>query len=103
MPRVSNRKKRELRAIELRAILDPAKHDGYRAELERLEQWLALDDELSAWPQRPRGRPKRLPNGGAMAAAPKRRRGRPPKYGASSTQVPARARRKRGRPRKVLA
>ena len=44
MPRLSDRKRRQLHAAELRVILDPAGQEGYKAELARLEQWLALDD-----------------------------------------------------------
>jgi len=79
MPRLSNRKKRELRAEELRRILDPAGHEGYKAELARLEQWLKLDDELTALaaPARKRGRPKGHKRKPGSPGAPKRKRGRP--------------------------
>ena len=84
MPRLSDRKRRELRAKELRVILDPAGHEGYKAELARLEQWLALDDELAA------------------GTGPARKRGRPPKGRTTGFRDPvAPPKRKRGRPRKV--
>ena len=84
MPRLSDRKQRELRAEELRVILDPAGQERYEAELARLEQWLALDDELAA------------------GTAPARRRGRPPKSRTTGSRDPvAPPKRKRGRPRKV--
>jgi hypothetical protein len=101
MPRLSTRKKRELRAVELRAILDPAKHNGYKAELARLEQWLALDDELSQGPRRGPGRPRRQTNGWLLATPAKRKPGRPRKTEVLSAESPGQVRRKRGRPRKV--
>jgi hypothetical protein len=104
MPRFSERKKRELRAEELRVILDPAGHEGYKAELARLEQWLALDDELTAGTAtaRKRGRPKGRRRGSADRAVPKRKRGRP-KGSKNVPAVPAAPKRKRGRPKKVSA
>jgi len=100
MPRLSDRKRRELRAEELRLILDPAGHEGYKVELARLEQWLKLDDELRAVtaPVRRRGRPKGHKRGPASPAVPKRKRGRPKgsrKKPASNATEPRRA---RGRP-----
>lgn len=94
MPRYSDRKKRELRAEELRAILDPAGHANYQAELSRLEQWLTLDDELRAGTatERKRGRPK----GSVASVVVKRKPGRP-----KGSTAPVVAKRKRGRPKKV--
>ena len=81
MPRYSDRKKREMRAKELRTILNPAGHEAYKAELARLEQWLSLDDELRAGmpPVRKRGRPKGSRNKPAKPVVVKRKRGRPKK------------------------
>jgi len=99
MPRLSDRKKRELRAEELRLILDPAGHEGYKAELARLEQWLKLDDELRAVaaPVRKRGRRKGHKRGPGSPAAPKRKRGRPKGSGNKRASNATKPRRTRGR------
>jgi len=62
MPGLSDRKMSELRGKELRAILDLAGQEGYKAEVALLEQWLQLDDELAAGtaPMRKRGRPRKV-------------------------------------------
>jgi len=103
MPRLSDRKKRELRSEELRLILDPAGHEGYKAELARLEQWLKLDDELRAVtaPVRKRGRPKGHKRKPGSPAAPKRKRGRPKGSRKKAAINPTKPRRTRRRPSKT--
>jgi hypothetical protein len=84
-------------------ILDPAGHEGYKAELARLEQWLKLDDELTALaaPVRKRGRPKGHKRGPGSPAAPKRKRGRPKGSRKKPTTNPTEPRRTRRRPSKT--
>lgn len=103
MPRLSNRKTRELRAEELRIILDPAGHERYKAELARLEQWLKLDDELRAVtaPLRKRGRPRGHKRQPGSPAVPKRKRGRPKRMSGAVRADPAAPKGKRSRPKKV--